>query len=101
MAIAAVGMFLLSTMEPETSRLTSSLYMLVVGVGLGMVMQVLVLAVQNGAEFSDLGVVTSSVNFFRSLGGSFGVSVFGSCSPWWLEDRLTKLVPAGALGGAG
>jgi EmrB/QacA subfamily drug resistance transporter len=101
MAIAAVGMFLLSTMEPETSRLTSSLYMLVVGVGLGMVMQVLVLAVQNGAEFSDLGVVTSSVNFFRSLGGSFGVSVFGVVFATVLEDRLTKLVPAGALGGAG
>jgi EmrB/QacA subfamily drug resistance transporter len=101
MAIAAVGMFLLSTMEPETSRLTSSLYMLVVGVGLGMVMQVLVLAVQNGAEFSDLGVVTSSVNFFRSLGGSFGVSVFGVVFATVLEDRLTKLVPAGSLGGAG
>jgi hypothetical protein len=57
--------------------------------------------VQNGAEFSDLGVVTSSVNFFRSLGGSFGVSVFGVVFATVLEDRLTKLVPAGALGGAG
>src|SRR5690606_19414079 len=68
MAISAAGMYLLSTMDPDTSRVASSLYMVVVGVGLGMVMQVLVLAVQNGAEFSDLGVVTSSVNFFRSLG---------------------------------
>ncbi|QGG93990.1 MDR family MFS transporter [Actinomarinicola tropica] len=101
MATAAVGMFLLSTMEPDTSRLTSSLYMLVVGVGLGMVMQVLVLAVQNGAEFSDLGVVTSSVNFFRSLGGSFGVSVFGVVFATALDDRLAELVPAGVLGAAG
>ena len=55
MGTAAVGMYLLSTMDPVTSRLASSLYMVVVGLGLGMVMQVLVLAVQNAAEFKDLG----------------------------------------------
>ena len=101
MAIAAVGMFLLSTMDPHTSRLSSGLYMVVVGVGLGMVMQVLVLAVQNGAEFRDLGVVTSSVNFFRSLGGSFGVSGFGVVFATVLDDKLAELIPAGALEGAG
>lgn len=97
MAIAAVGMFLLSTMDPHTSRLSSGLYMVVVGVGLGMVMQVLVLAVQNGAEFRDLGVVTSSVNFFRSLGGSFGVSGLGVVFATVLDDKLAELIPAGAL----
>lgn len=101
MAIAAVGMFLLSTMDPHTSRLSSGLYMVVVGVGLGMVMQVLVLAVQNGAEFRDLGVVTSSVNFFRSLGGSFGVSGFGVVFATVLDDKLAELIPAGALAAAG
>jgi EmrB/QacA subfamily drug resistance transporter len=101
MAISAVGMLLLSTMDPHTSRWTSALYMLVVGLGLGMVMQVLVLAVQNGAEFADLGVVTSSVNFFRSLGGSFGVSVFGVVFATLLEDKLVKLIPPELLGGAG
>lgn len=101
MAIAAVGMSLLSTMDPDTSRITSSLYMLIVGVGLGMVMQVLVLAVQNAAEFSDLGVVTSSVNFFRSLGGSFGVSIFGAVFASLLSSRLVELVPAGLLDDAG
>jgi len=101
MAIAAVGMFLLSTMDPHTSRLSSGLYMVVVGVGLGMVMQVLVLAVQNGAEFRDLGVVTSSVNFFRSLGGSFGVSGLGVVFATVLDDKLAELIPAGALAAAG
>jgi EmrB/QacA subfamily drug resistance transporter len=101
MAIAAAGMYLLSTMDPQTSRLTSALYMVVVGLGLGMVMQVLVLAVQNGAEFADLGVVTSSVNFFRSLGGSFGVSVFGVVFATLLEDKLVELIPAELLDGAG
>ena len=101
MAIAGLGMFLLSTMDPATSRLTSSLYMLVVGIGLGMVMQVLVLAVQNGAEFSDLGVATSAVNFFRSLGGSFGVSIFGVVFATLLEDKLIDLAPPGVLEGAG
>jgi MFS family permease len=101
MAIAAVGMLLLSTMDPHTSRASSSLYMVVVGLGLGMVMQVLVLAVQNGAEFADLGVVTSSVNFFRSLGGSFGVSVFGVVFATLLEDKLVKLIPRELLGGEG
>jgi EmrB/QacA subfamily drug resistance transporter len=101
MAISAAGMYLLSTMDPDTSRVASSLYMVVVGVGLGMVMQVLVLAVQNGAEFSDLGVVTSSVNFFRSLGGSFGVSVFGAVFASLLDEKLAALIPPGALDGSG
>ena len=101
MGIAAVGMYLLSTMEPDTTRVASSLYMLVVGVGLGMVMQVLVLAVQNAADFKDLGVATSSVNFFRSLGGSFGVSIFGVLFATLLDDKLAALLPPGALSSAG
>lgn len=101
MGIAAVGMYLLSTMEPDTTRVASSMYMLVVGVGLGMVMQVLVLAVQNAADFKDLGVATSSVNFFRSLGGSFGVSIFGVLFATLLDDKLAALLPPGALSSAG
>mgnify|MGYP001605901817 CR=1 FL=1 len=52
--------------------------MVVLGLGIGMVMQVLVLVMQNAAEHRDMGVVTSSANFFRSLGGSMGISVFGA-----------------------
>jgi EmrB/QacA subfamily drug resistance transporter len=101
MLVGAAGMALLSTMDAETSRLASSAYMFVLGLGMGMVMQVLVLAVQNGAEPRNMGVVTSAVNFFRSLGGSFGVAVFGAIFATLLSDRLDAFLPAGALRGAG
>jgi EmrB/QacA subfamily drug resistance transporter len=97
MGITALGMFLLSTMDETTGRLASSAYMVVLGVGIGAVMQVLVLATQNAAEFQDMGVVTSAVNFFRSLGGSFGVSAFGAIFAALLESKLAELIPAGAL----
>ena len=101
MLLGAAGMALLSTMDESVSRLTSSVYMVVLGLGMGMVMQVLVLAVQNGAEPTDMGVVTSAVNFFRSLGGSFGVAVFGAIFSALLTDRLESFLPAGALASAG
>jgi EmrB/QacA subfamily drug resistance transporter len=101
MVVGAAGMALLSTMDAATSRLESSLYMVVLGLGMGMVMQVLVLAVQNASEPRDMGVVTSAVNFFRSLGGSFGVAVFGAIFASLLTDRLEAFLPAGALSGAG
>lgn len=101
MLTSAVGMALLSTMDAETSRLESSLYMLVVGLGIGMVMQVLVLAMQNASEPHDMGVVTSSANFFRSLGGSVGISVFGAIFASLLADKLGAFLPAAALRGAG
>ncbi len=99
--VSALGMVLLSTMDASTSRVSSSSYMLVLGLGIGMVMQVLVLAVQNASEPGDMGVVTSAVNFFRSLGGSFGVSVFGAVFSALLTSRLRALLPRGALAGAG
>jgi EmrB/QacA subfamily drug resistance transporter len=101
MLLGAAGMALLSTMDAATSRLESSLYMVVLGLGMGMVMQVLVLAVQNASEPRDMGVVTSAVNFFRSLGGSFGVAVFGAIFASLLTDRLVAFLPAGALDDAG
>jgi len=101
MLVAAAGMALLSTMDASTSRLTSSFHMLVLGLGLGMVMQVLVLAVQNASTPGDMGVVTSAVNFFRSLGGSFGVAAFGVIFATTLSDRLEAFLPPGALRVAG
>jgi hypothetical protein len=64
-------------------------------------MQVLVLALQNASEPRDMGVVTSAANFFRSLGGSFGVAVFGAIFANLLTGRLEAFLPAGALSGAG
>ena len=77
-AIMVVGLVLLSTMDANTSKATSSLFMFVLGLGLGSVMQVLVLAVQNAVDYSDLGVATSGATLFRSIGGSIGVAILGS-----------------------
>jgi EmrB/QacA subfamily drug resistance transporter len=77
-AVLAVGLFLLSRMHVTTSGLTAGLFMLVVGMGLGLVMQVLVLAVQNAVEYEDLGVATSGATLFRLIGGSLGVAVLGA-----------------------
>lgn len=88
-AIAAGGFTLLATMDPQTTTLQRSAYMLVLGLGLGMTMQVLVLAVQNAVDYRDLGVATSGATFFRSIGGSFGVAVFGTI----FSNRLASELP--------
>ncbi|MGH2584055.1 MAG: MDR family MFS transporter [Dehalococcoidia bacterium] len=88
-ALVVTGMLLLSRLASDTPQLVVSLYMLVVGAGIGMVMQVLVIAVQNAVEDRDLGVATSSANFFRSLGGSFGTALFGAI----LTSRLNHYLP--------
>jgi DNA-binding MarR family transcriptional regulator len=73
-----VGFWRLSTMEPSTSALARSLDMIILGLGIGLVMQVLVLAVQNDVDYRDLGVATSGATFFRSIGGCFGVAICGA-----------------------
>ncbi len=78
MAVAATGTFLLSRLGPGSGRLDSSAAMLVLGAGMGMVMQVLVLAVQNSVAHRHLGTATSAVNFFRSIGGTLGVALYGA-----------------------
>ncbi len=88
MATAAVGMYLLSTLGTGSSRVESGLYMAILGVGVGMVMQILVLATQNEAPIDDLGVATSTVGFFRAVGGSIGVAAFGAL----FASRITELL---------
>jgi hypothetical protein len=70
--------------------------MIVLGLGMGMTMQVLVIVVQNAVPYRDLGVATSSINFFRSMGGAFGVAIFGAI----LSARLVAELPAGMDGAA-
>ncbi|HEY1977694.1 MAG TPA: MFS transporter [Candidatus Baltobacteraceae bacterium] len=77
-AIFSLGLFLLSRVGQHTGTWTLEAYMFVLGFGLGMVMQVLVIAVQNTVDYRDLGAATSGVTFFRSIGSSFGVAVFGA-----------------------
>ncbi len=90
-AILIVGMFLLSLLRVGTAPWLASVYMLVVGVGIGLVMQVLVLVVQNDARPQQIGVATSTATFFRSVGGSFGVAIFGAIFAARLSGRLARL----------
>jgi EmrB/QacA subfamily drug resistance transporter len=94
--ILVCGMYLLSRLTISTTVLVSSLYMLVVGVGIGLVMQVLVLVVQNDARPREIGVATSTATFFRSVGGSFGVAIFGTIFATRLADQIKQLPPASA-----
>jgi EmrB/QacA subfamily drug resistance transporter len=94
-AVTALGMFLLSRLDVDTAPWLASVYMLVVGVGIGLVMQVIVLVVQNDAPARDVGVATSTATFFRSMGGSIGVALFGAIFASRLTSQLTAL-PGGA-----
>src|SRR5271165_1323135 len=87
-AIMCVGFVLLSRMDSSTPTLMQSLYLFVLGTGIGMCMQVLVLIVQNTTDFADLGVATSGVTFFRTIGSSFGAAVFGSLFTNFLGRRI-------------
>ena len=82
--LMTIGMGLFSTLTVHTSFLLTSTFMLITGFGLGLVMQVLILAVQNGVDYKDLGTATSLAAFFRSMGGAFGTALLGAV----LNDRL-------------
>jgi EmrB/QacA subfamily drug resistance transporter len=87
-ALATLGMLLLSTMGAGTARATVIGYMVLLGAGIGASMQTLVLATQNVVPRRDLGAATSSVSFFRSMGGSIGVAMFGALFNSALRHRL-------------
>jgi EmrB/QacA subfamily drug resistance transporter len=89
-ALIAVGLLLLSRMGIGTSLIVAALYMFVLGVGLGCVMQVLVLIAQNAVPYSELGVATSGATFFRSIGGSFGAAIFGAIFSNVLVGNLVR-----------
>jgi EmrB/QacA subfamily drug resistance transporter len=95
-ALLVLGLWLFSHITLTTSHVTLSIWMIVVGAGLGSFMQVAILAVQNTAARADLGAATSSVTFFRSIGGSLGGAIFGSV----LVARLTHYLQ-GQLPGMG
>jgi EmrB/QacA subfamily drug resistance transporter len=89
-AATTLGLYLLSMMGVGTSTLQDSLYMLVLGMGIGGVMQVLVIIVQNSVPHSELGVATSGATFFRSIGGSFGTAIFGAIFANVLVGNLAR-----------
>jgi MFS family permease len=96
-SILGVGLFLLSRLGPHTSFHVAAVYMFVVGLGVGSVMQVLVVAVQNSVPHSQLGVATSTATFFRTIGGAFGVSALGAVFNSRLLSSLSKHATAAQL----
>ncbi|WP_399497608.1 MFS transporter [Streptomyces sp. P17] len=95
-ALSVVGMWLLSRLDADTPRLHYSIWMAVLGAGIGMVMPVLILAVQNSVRPADLGTATSANNYFRQIGGSVGAAIFGTLFAARLTDALTDRLPARA-----
>ncbi|MGA6222169.1 MFS transporter [Streptomyces umbrinus] len=94
--LSVLGMWLLSRLEVDTPRLHYSIWMAVLGAGIGLVMPVLILAVQNSVEPHDLGTATSANNYFRQIGGSVGAAIFGTLFADRLADSLAERLPTGA-----
>ncbi|CAM5473511.1 MFS transporter [Streptomyces badius] len=97
--VMAAGLFLLSRMGPGTGVWLESLYMVVLGLGIGLAMQVLTIAVQNTVDYEDLGTATSGVTFFRTLGSAFGTAVFGTIYANALKPNLTDGVARAVVAG--
>jgi EmrB/QacA subfamily drug resistance transporter len=92
-AVAAVGLLLLSRLDAQTTGVESALYMFVLGAGLGLVMQVLILAIQNAVPYAQLGVATSAATLFRSIGGSLGTALLGAIFANRLAHELAAALP--------
>jgi MFS family permease len=99
-ALSVIGMLLLAQLDAGTSNLYAYAAMFVLGLGLGLVMQVLVLATQNAVDYDDLGVATSSASLFRSMGGSLGTAALGAVFTARLTDELAGTPAARVTGGA-
>jgi EmrB/QacA subfamily drug resistance transporter len=98
--VMGAGLYLMSLMGPSTGAGLESLYMFVLGTGIGLSMQVLTIAVQNTVDYADLGTATSGVTFFRTLGSSFGTAVFGTIYANALGPNLRDGISAAARTGA-
>ena len=93
--IMTIGLILMSTLNETTSFGVLSMYAILVGAGLGLSMQTIVIALQNSVDFQDMGIATSSNTFFRSLGGAFGTAIFGTIFSnriaYYLQDNIATL----------
>ncbi|WP_419873967.1 MDR family MFS transporter [Candidatus Pristimantibacillus sp. PTI5] len=96
MVIVAAAFFLLTTLDATTAKLAASSFMVVLGIGIGLVMPLLTLVLQESYPKSQLGVVTSSSTFFRQIGGTFGMTLLGAVmnmqSSSHLKERLVPLL---------
>ncbi|MGA5702061.1 MDR family MFS transporter [Peterkaempfera bronchialis] len=100
-SVTIVGLVLLSRLRLDTSMWLLGLFMVLMGIGLGCVMQVLVLAVQNSVEMKDMGAATAGSMFFRSIGGAFGTAIFGTVLTSRLNHHISEGVAAAGLKGQG
>ncbi|MFI6485309.1 MDR family MFS transporter [Nonomuraea sp. NPDC050663] len=100
LALVSVALYLLALLQVDSSAWLIGFDMAVLGIGLGLSMQMLILAAQNGSELRDLAATTSGVSFFRSLGGAVGVAAFGAILTNRLKEELATRLPAGAGGGS-
>jgi MFS family permease len=91
-----IGLYLLSTMDTDTSRFMSGVFMAVVGLGMGCLMQITMLVAQNSVEMKDMGVASSTSTLSRTLGSSFGVAIMGALFNNRVQDVMSER--AGALG---
>jgi EmrB/QacA subfamily drug resistance transporter len=96
-ALMAIALGLLATLDQTTPTQLMYLYFFLLGASLGLIIQVLVIAVQNTASYADLGAATSGVTFFRTIGGAFGVSVFGAIFTNQLSSKLTAALHGRSL----
>jgi EmrB/QacA subfamily drug resistance transporter len=92
-AILALGLLLFSFLGVQSPLWVAFIYMVIVGIGLGLSMQTLILGLQNGLELKDMGAGTSTATFFRSLGGSFGVAVLGTILNSGLASQIKNRLP--------
>ena len=95
--LMTIGILAMTRLEIDTPYWQISIYAVIVGMGLGLSMQTIVIALQNSVELSDMGVATSSNTFFRSLGSVFGTAFFGAI----LTNRLAHYLAASGLKGGG
>jgi EmrB/QacA subfamily drug resistance transporter len=98
--VTALGMWLFSHLTLQTTQLELSVWMITLGLGIGMFMQVMTLAVQNAVDHSEIGVATSSATFFRSMGSSLGGAIFGAILTNRLAFHLKQLLPSASAASA-
>jgi MFS family permease len=98
-AFMTVALLLLSTLGVNTSRLTSMSFYVVLGIGMGFLMQITTLIAQNSVDPKDMGVASSSRSFFQQIGGSIGVSMFGVVFARALHSALSSRLPGVPVGG--
>jgi len=95
--LSAFGLFMLSTMHAGSSQTDAIIYLIMIGMGLGAVMSNYIVAAQNIMNKKEMGVVTSSMTLFRSIGGTIGVTVLGAIVNNRMVEELSANMPAGAI----